>query len=175
MTTRRVFVDETKHRSYLMVATTITDTIVLRASLRELLLPNQRFLHMRNEREGRRRQIAATIAGAGVRATVYKASRGYRTEKQQRAACLRQLVRDNADGIQTLVILDQDESLLRWDKQRLIEFTRAEICRDSVRYEHRRGQSEPLLAVPDAIAWCWAKGGAWRGLVEGVVVAERDV
>lgn len=87
MTTRRVFVDETKHHSYLMVATTITDTAVLRASLRELLLPNQRFLHMRNERDGRRRQIAATIAGAGVRA-------------------------------------------------RLIEFTRAEICRDSVRYEH---------------------------------------
>jgi hypothetical protein len=77
MTTRRVFVDETKHHS----------PAVLRASLRELLLPNQRFLHMRNERDGRRRQIAATIAGAGVRA-------------------------------------------------RLIEFTRAEICRDSVRYEH---------------------------------------
>ena len=56
-----------------------------------------------------------------MRATIYKASRGYRTEKQQRAACLRQLMRDNADGIQTLVILDQDDSLLRWDKQRLIE------------------------------------------------------
>jgi hypothetical protein len=175
MTTRHVFVDETKHRGYLMVAATVTDKIGLRASLRKLLLPNQRFLHMRDEREGRRRQIAATIAEAGVRATIYRASRGYPTEKQSRAACLRRLIHDNADGVQALIILDQDDSLLRWDRQRLIEFTRAEVCRDSVRYEHRRGQSEPLLAVPDAIAWCWAKGGAWRTVMDGVVGAECDV
>lgn len=175
MTTRHVFVDETKQRSYPMVASTVSDTAGLRASLRELLLPNQRFLHMKTERDGRRRQIATTIARAGVEATVYRAAQNHLTEKERRAACLQRLVRDNADGKHSLLILDHDESMLRWDKQQLIEFTRAEDCRDSVRYEHRRGQSEPLLAVPDAIAWCWAKGGAWRAAMSGVVIAEREV
>jgi hypothetical protein len=40
--------------------------------------------------------------------------------------------------------------------------TRAEDCRSTVRYEHRKGSAESLLAVPDAIAWCWAKGGEWN-------------
>lgn len=64
---------------------------------------------------------------------------------------------------------------LRWDKQRLIEFTRAEDCRSTVRYEHRKGSAESLLAVPDAIAWCWAKGREWKTLVQPVVIGEREV
>ena len=27
----------------------------------------------------------------------------------------------------------------------------------------------PLLTVPDAIAWCWARGGAWRERIQPVV------
>jgi hypothetical protein len=48
------------------------------------------------------------------------------------------------------------------DTQHLIEFTRAAGCRDTLRYEHRRASAEQLLAIPDAIAWCWANGGDWR-------------
>lgn len=30
-----------------------------------------------------------------------------------------------------------------------------------------------LLAVPDAIAWCWAKGGQWRDRVQLLVTEVR--
>ena len=177
MTTRHVLVDETKQRGYLMVAASHPSPGIpaLRATLRGLLLPNQRFLHMKNERDGRRRQIAAAIAVSGIQATVYRAGTQYATEKQRREACLRRLVADNADGVHTWLILDQDDTLLRWDRQRLIEFTRAEDCRSTVRYEHRKGSAESLQAVPDAIAWCWAKGGEWKTLVQPVVTREREV
>jgi hypothetical protein len=48
MSARHLFVDETKRRDYLMVASAhiVTDVAPLRRSLRELLLPNQRYLHM---------------------------------------------------------------------------------------------------------------------------------
>jgi hypothetical protein len=36
------------------------------------------------------------------------------------------------------------------------------IRSDTLRYEHRRAAAEQLLTLPDAIAWCWAKGGDWR-------------
>jgi hypothetical protein len=65
--------------------------------------------------------------------------------------------------------------LLSWNNQRLIEFTRAAGCRETLRYEHRRAASEMLLAVPDAVAWCWAKGGDWRRRIEPVVTDVRDV
>lgn len=177
MTTRHVFVDETKQRGYLVAASIHigSDTKALRTSLRDLLLPNQRVLHMKDERDSRRRQIAAIIASAGVKSVIYRASSRYTNEKQRREACLRRLIHDVADGVDTLVILDQDDTLLQWDRQKLIEFTRAEDCRDTVRYVHRSGPAEMLLTVPDAIAWCWAKGGEWKTMVQDVVVAEHEV
>lgn len=177
MSARHLFVDETKRRDYLMVASAhlATDVASLRSALRELLLPNQRWLHTKDERDSRKRQIVRAIVTAGVQATVYCAGADYRTEKQRREACLRQLVRDNARAGETVVVFDQDDSLLSWDNQRLIEFTRAEDCRDTFRYEHKNAPTELLLAVPDAIAWCWAKGGDWRARIRPVVIAEREV
>jgi hypothetical protein len=69
----------------------------------------------------------------------------------------------------------QDDSLVSWDNQHLIEFTRAAGCRDTLRYEHRRAASELALAIPDAIAWCWAKGGNWRRRIEPIVTNVREV
>lgn len=177
MTSRHVFIDETKQRDYIMVASShaATDVRELRGVLRALLLPNQRFLHMKSERIGRKRRIAAAIAAAGVQATVYRARPRHRTEKQRREACLRQLVSDNADGVHTLLVFDQDETLRRWDNQKLIDFTRAENCRETLRYEHKNSSAELLLAVPDAIAWCWAKGGEWKAMMGSVVNVERVV
>lgn len=38
-------------------------------------------------------------------------------------------------------------------------------------YEHATATAEPLLAIPDAIAWAWAwaRGGDWRRRVQPVV------
>ena len=65
--------------------------------------------------------------------------------------------------------------MVKFDNQKLIEYTRAAGCRDTLRYEHQRSHVEALLAVPDAIAWCWAKGGPWRTLIAPAVTAIRDV
>jgi hypothetical protein len=74
-----------------------------------------------------------------------------------------------------MLVLEQDDMLLSGDNQRLIEFTREAGCRETLRYEHRRGASELLLAVPDAIAWCWAEGGHWRRRVERIITDVREV
>ncbi len=59
------------------------------------------------------------------------------------------------------LVFEQDDSLLSWDNQHLIEFTRAAGYRDTLGYQHGRASDEHLLAIPDAIASCWAKGGDW--------------
>jgi len=110
-----------------------------------------------------------------VQATIYNAGRGNRSELDARRGCLHALVSDAAAIGAAMLVLEQDDSLLRWDNQRLVEITREVGCRDTLRYEHRRAAAEQLLAIPDAIAWCWAKGGDWRRRVEPVVADVRSV
>jgi hypothetical protein len=172
-----VFVDETKRRGYLLAAGVVVpgDLESTRRMLRGLVLPGQRRLHMKDENDQRRRSIATAIAVSGVTATIYDAGLRHRNERERRAACLHALVFDAAQRGDAMLVLEQDDTLLSWDNQRLIEFTREAGCRETLRYEHRRAASELLLAVPDAIAWCWAKGGDWRRRIEPVVTDVREV
>jgi len=172
-----VYLDETKRHSYLVAAAFVLPAVQdeLRRVVRGLVLPGQRRLHMKDERDSRKRAIAAALVAAGVQATVYDAGVRYSTERLRRAACLQGVVQDAAGRGDTLLVLEQDDSLVSWDSQQLIELTRAAGCRDTLHYVHRRAADEPLLAIPDAIAWCWAKGGDWRRRIAPTVSAVRSV
>lgn len=176
MTGAHIFVDETKRRDYLLVAavTLPAEQRALRAMIRGLTLPGQRRLHMKSESDPRKRMIASAIVDAGVRATVYNAGSSYKNERDRRAACLQALVQDAARRRDELLIIEEDQTLRRWDQQRLIELTRAADCQ-SLRYEHRTAAQEQLLALPDAIAWCVAKGGDWLRRIDPCVETVIDV
>jgi hypothetical protein len=75
VTARHIYVDETKHRDYLMVAAVVLgeDLTSARAVVQELLKPGQRHLHMKDEADGRKETIAKALVSADLRATVYDA------------------------------------------------------------------------------------------------------
>lgn len=172
-----LFADETKERDYLMVACTIPvgDLNDARSEMRGLVLPGQRRVHMKKESDPRKRLITSAICDTGIRATVYNAGRNRRSELDARAACLKALAYDAAAAGASMLVLEQDDSLRRWDNQRLVEITRTLGCCDTLRYQHLRAATEPLLVIPDAIAWCVAKGGNWEQRIEPVVTAVRCV
>ncbi len=60
-----------------------------------------------------------------------------------------------------MLALERDDTLVIFDRKLLYRGTREAGCPD-LRYEHRRAAVEQLLALPDVIAWCWAKGGEQR-------------
>jgi hypothetical protein len=62
----------------------------------------------------------------------------------------------------TMLVLEQDDTLIASDRKLLYEAARKASCAETLRYVHRRAAAEQLLALPDAVAWCWAKGGDWR-------------
>jgi hypothetical protein len=66
-----IYVDETKQRDYLLVASVhvSTDLTVLRQTVRGLLLPGQHYLHMKDEKDGRKRTIAQAFVDARRRAS----------------------------------------------------------------------------------------------------------
>lgn len=170
-----VYVDETKRAGYVIAAVAVTDPIAARKAVRGLIVPGRRRLHMHNEHVRHRRVVVSTLVAMPVAATVYDAARRYRTDLEARAACLAALVEDLAGSGDTRLVIEQDDSLVGYDNQRLIEATRASGQRDTLRYEHLRAHAEPLLALPDVVAWCWVRSGEWRQRIAPILAAVRTV
>jgi len=171
-----VYVDESKRGGFLLVASIHApeELAGARSLMRGLVLKGQRRVHMTKESDPRRKVLVATLVGAGIRANVYDAGRRYGHELDARQACLRAVVDDVAPHPGSMLILEQDDSLLNWDRRRIYAHTRAAEA-TSLRYEHRRAAADQLLGIPDAIAWCWSKGGDWRRRIAPVVAEVRDV
>lgn len=171
-----VYVDETKRAGYVLAATTVPDPEKTRQIVRSLILPGQRRLHMKKEQPQRRRAIVSLLATTTATTTLYDAGRNYRTDHEARAACLKALGQDLATTIGDIrLVIEQDDSLVRYDNQRLIEIIRATGQRDTLRYEHLRAHTEPLLAFPDVVAWCWVRSGDWRRRIGPLLTAVRTV
>ncbi|HWG64170.1 MAG TPA: hypothetical protein VG253_20970 [Streptosporangiaceae bacterium] len=158
-----LFADESKARGLVLVAAAVMprDLAPMRALVDSLRLPRQRRLHFSSERDDRRKQIINRFTAAGVGAVVYDAS-GWRDAKAARDAAVARLADDAAKMGASLVILERDDSAVEADRRIIRERLLHAGCHDRVSYDHRRAHEECLLAIPDAIAWCWAKGGRWR-------------
>ena len=74
------------------------------------------------------------------------------------------VLRDIADSAERLVV-ERDETTTTFDKQVLFQAARKCGCSDRLQYELLAAYADPLLWIPDAVAWSWVKGGEWRELV----------
>jgi hypothetical protein len=174
----RIFVDETKAKGYLVVAVLCPDESVAlaRRTIGRLVLPGQRSVHMKHERDRRRRQIANAVVGlraCGIRAVVLDAGRGPEPEYVRRERALRVLVEIAAGVGSASLVLDLDRTLVARDSRTIAAASR-ELAID-VAYRHASLASERLLAIPDVIAWSWARGGDWRRRITPIVVESRSV
>ncbi|TWS26663.1 hypothetical protein FK268_01365 [Tsukamurella sputi] len=144
----------------------------LRKELNALRMRGQRRIHFAKESPSRRRSIAAAIAGMPVAATAFDA-RGIRDARAARERALRAVVADlDAQSVARLII-EQDDSLVAADRRTLFRATRA--TRSGLEYLHVRPASEPMLWIPDAIAWSIARGGDSARRIAAVVEANVTV
>lgn len=164
------FVDETKTNGLLLVVAVIasSDLDPMRKSMRQLRLAGQDRIHFSKESARRRRDIAQVIGASQVLVDVYDATQ-VAPPHRARGVALRRIVTDIADrGVQRLVI-EQDDSVLRHDRTVLYQAVRDAGVQDSLSYVHLPARSEPLLWIPDAVAWCWTHGIDWQRRVSTLV------
>ncbi|MBW9211743.1 hypothetical protein KV100_19005 [Mumia sp. zg.B21] len=176
--TVHVFVDESKGRDYLLIASVVLpeDVTQARKDVRTLVLPGQKRLHMKGERDPRRKMILSSFQQWGFSATIYRAGPAYKTELLRREACLEALVKEHSDRHEVAVCLESDETLDARDRTTLAQLVRSHGCRESLRYQHQRAAQEPLLAIPDAIGWAFQRGGQdWKRRVEPLLKDVNDV
>lgn len=174
-----VFIDETKAKGYLVVAAMCPDTSLqaARRTIGRLVLPGQRSIHMKREGARRRSTIADAVAGVsdiGVTAVVLDAGRGPEPEHVRRERALREVVGLAATESVAHLVLDLDQTLVAKDA-RTIALAIGELDATSITYSHQSLATQPLLSIPDVIAWCWARGGEWRRRVMPIVSTVREV
>jgi hypothetical protein len=179
--TTNLYVDETKAKGYLVVVATIgtaAELTVIRKEIKSLLLPSQRSLHMKDEHKSRQATIMDTIATLGtlgVKATIYDAGKNG-TERVRRANAIEAMIDDvcRVTG-KVNITFDLDQTIVKVDRMNLIDLVRKNDLKDRVRYRHAHRHDEMLLGIPDAIAWCWARGGGYRDRVRPIVKSVRAV
>jgi hypothetical protein len=158
-----VFVDESKTRGLLLAATACpaAEVNAYRRTMAGLLMPRERRIHFTKESPPRRRKILSVIAEFGIAARLYHAARN---DIAARRTCLSALVCDIAGSAERLVV-ERDESTATADRQVLFHAARRYECSETLHYELLAAHADPLLWIPDAVAWSWMKGGEWRDLV----------
>lgn len=169
------YVDETKAKGLVVVAA-VADPRHLataRKALGDLRLKGQERIHFKSERDSRRKAICSVIVALPVQVHVYDAAS--LPEREGRTMALRMLVSDLAELSATRLVIEQDDSLVKADRQTLYSATRGHQIQDRLSYEHVRAKHEPMLWIPDAVAWCLAKGGHWSGRIEPIIQARNTV
>ena len=175
---RHAFADESCRRGlYLICAASVlaSDLEHTRRSLRKLRLSGQRRVHFATESDSRRKSILATLAHLNVSNFVYMATG--REQTAARRAILQKLVPDLRSKGVALLVLDSRREQDHKDRATIHSLIGSNPA-PTFEYYHHRSAHEPILWIPDAVAWAWGRGGNWRkqverlGLINGVTRVE---
>lgn len=174
----RFLIDESKARTYVMVAVACPEEALSQArrTIKRLVLPGQRSIHMKSEADRRRRQITSAICGlstSGITATAVVVTSGGH-EHELRKQALREIVRIAASSGGGSLVLDLDPTQERRDQRVLIEAVR-DHQDVPVSFSHSPLSHEPLLTLPDVLAWCLARGGEWRPRIDRLLSEVRRI
>lgn len=168
-----LYIDESKAGGYLLVAAVLLPGEVagVRKALGQLRKRGQNRIHFVKESPSRRRQILSQLEKLGIRARVYHATA--RTDARSRELCLDAIVQDVVNEGVTRLVIERDDSIVTFDQQILYRELDARGARTRVTYLHETATTEPLLAVPDAVAWSFARGGEWANRVAPLIQEVR--
>ena len=159
----QVYVDESERRDYLLCAVLVrTDVGRVRRAVRAMCQPGQRRVHFAKEGPARRRAVLSALAELGVQARIYRNPSGV---KRSRELCLDALVGDIATAGAERLVIESRATMDHLD-DRVIKAALRRIGTGELTFGHASAHEEPLLWVPDAIAWAVGRGGDWRRRAE---------
>ena len=134
-----------------------------RRSLRKLRLRGQQRIHFASESDSRRKSILATLTNLNVSNFVYVATG--RDQPAARRAILQKMVADLRSNGVALFVLDSRQGQDHKDRATIHSLVGSNP-EPAFEYYHHRSAHEPILWIPDAVAWAWGRGGNWRRQVE---------
>jgi hypothetical protein len=171
---RSVFIDESKSKGFLLCAVEVDANSVpaLRKTINSLRLRGQSGIHFVSESPRRKRQILTTLSGFDLQITLISASGSRETEL--RRACLQAFIQTLQRGTSYQIWIDQDDSHLALDRSTLSASLALVGLSELVTFSHSKTRHQPLLLLPDAVAWSRTRGGEWAQRIQsmGVINAQ---
>ncbi|MEU4384956.1 hypothetical protein [Promicromonospora sp. NPDC023805] len=162
--------DETKSGRFIVVVAAVSGSALgnARKDLRQQLRAGQRSLHFTKESNSSRRAVLKIIADLPIEVTVYRVI-GKLGSHDSRELCIRALAHDAVTAQPRRIVLERDDSLQVHDERWLYEELGPGNRRDT-EYQHLNRHNDPMLWVPDAVAWCIQKGRPWLDEVSDLIV-----
>lgn len=138
--------------------------------------PYARRFHAANERIERRLRALDLVSTLPATFTVIEVPKFYPWPTTKEIGISSVITRAVEVGA-ARVVIERDDSNLACDRRVASAVTRKLAPARRPEYVHLRAFEEPLLWVPDLVAWCWSKDARWRGELSrrGVVVGECPV
>lgn len=170
-----LFVDESKAKGHTMVAALIVqgDVGSLRKQVKSLVLPGQRRIHFTKESDSRKKAILSSLTKLGVKAHVFHCVS--KNQALSREACLTALVAHAVEMSCKAIVLERDESIEQSDRRILFREVQRQSPTEAIGYDLIAPHLEPLLWIPDAIAWSFTKGKEWKPRVQPLISASTNV
>lgn len=170
------YIDESiRGRDYLLCAVLVPESQVahLRRSLRGQLRGSQSRLHMAKESAETKKRLLAYAANLEAITAIITIESSRLSDRAARDACLKSLTALLlSNGLRRMVLesCDQDQQ----DRQVIGDSLAAAGELESVTVVHHRGSDEPLLWLPDIIAWAHGAASMWRARIAPLpIVAVR--
>lgn len=162
------FVDESYKKHFVMIATEIPEIAIhrTRLALCGLLRPHQTHLHMKKESPAGQKRILDELGGLHLRHFGSEISLGNSTLSHARQLALRNVITASAANLPTRITLDNSTHKKR------DELTIASVLgrNHDVSIRHWPTRNEPLLWIPDAIAWSLTRGGQYSPANFGIEI-----
>lgn len=162
------YIDECKGKGYIFAVNLVNpkSQTALRELLNKQLLPGQRSVHFRKESFRRRKALIKRISNMGFRLVILKSVSS--KPNQARQILIRHLVKVSPGFQIDYLVFELDITSVQQDSKLLSDL------RSSLNWDHRQRHQEPLLWVPDAVAWCLNRGGEWARMVRPMIVETID-
>jgi hypothetical protein len=153
--------DESKHAGFVLAASIcpMKDVVRVRREMESLLMPGQVRLHFRKEKISRKHQILEVIANLPLKHVVLDAT-SIRHENRARMNSFRAFLQIRDSYRAEELRIEIDASHFTFDKRVLSQFKD-----ENFHFSHHMAKHEPGLWIPDAVAWCYARNGKWRSLI----------
>lgn len=172
-----VFIDESKANAYTLVAATIvaSNVATVRSEVGKLRHKGSSSIHMRQESPQQRHKIIGGLKQLQLRTHVVRCSDTRLSDLEKRFRCLDVVLDQCALWGAARLTIELDASIVKHEKQFFVEATRNRALRADFSYQWLARDADPLLWVPDVVAWSHAKGGTWREAIRPLVTGLTEV
>jgi hypothetical protein len=163
------YVDESARNNYLLCGVNVQQNEIseVRDTLRALRPRSQSRIHMYQESKATQAALLREIRALNVSSWIISISVQVAKLPNSRFIAISKIAGIESFRESRLLVMDQSSSYVG-DKRVLSQVAR-KVDYQFPHYRHMNSRHEPLLWLPDIIAWCYGRGGTWRDAVEPLV------